>query len=1688
MPKKTSNSASPSQSTAPPPPTKAQTSRVSSPASTGGAGTFFEQHVNAYWLAHVLVGAIPPILTDCMVKEVYLQTERLGWHTDDFLVVAHNESGSIKRLVGQVKRTFTVSIHDADCVKAIEDFWQDFKKAQPFSLNTDRFILVTLRGTNTLLESFSGLLECSRVAHNGIEFADRLATPGLINKKSIEYCNTLCTIIGNFEQKPFSHAEVWGFLRLLYILSLDLSSSTRSIETIMLSLLAYTSNEQDKIASAQKSWNALLQLASDAMPTANSFQFQDLPIELRQRHSLIGDSAQRVLRTLHEHSKPILDGIRSRIGNKVQLPRKDLAQQVLTQLEKAQVVLISGAAGSGKSSIAKEVATVLSHDYFVFSFRAEEFAYPHLDTTLQNNHIAVNAVTLSNILVNQARKILLVESVERLFEASVRDAFTDLLKLVANDPSWCLLLTCRDYATQRIISGFLAGTITNYAVVDVPALNNTELEEVSEAYSILASLLAHPPLRQFLRTPYILDKTLQIPWSMNQPLPESERDLRMRFWQEIVRADHRTGVGMPRWREEVFIQIAVQRAQQLIPYIVTNDMNQVVLASLHHDSLLVVSSKSPILMAPAHDVLEDWAILQWIDEQYIIKDSSIQQLPDIIGAYPAIRRTYRKWIAELVQREPESADALFQETFQNINFPEYFRDDTLVSLLRSPLSAALSDHYRTHLFANAKEWLWRIIHIVRVACVVPSSWANTITVKTSLLNVPEGSIWGSLVQLLADNLDTFVEAEQSILVGFIEDWARGVNWQTPYPEGANAVAKIAYWLLDKLNDYSSQDQRQRLLQVIVKIPNADQQRFSSLLQRSQKKNRRDQLVEDMQKMIFTGIDGMSAARDMPDLIILMAKNYILCSESDLQHHAEYGSIGELEPLFGIKPARRYDSYPASAKNGPFFPLLYHHPQEGIGFVLDVFNHSAEWYAHPRVSTRHIELPLELTLTFNDEISVIQWGNIRLWNIYRGTSSSPHVLQSIAMAFEQWLLAFADQHASDLDQLLLSILRQSKSVALTAVVASIATAFPHHCGETILILLQNPFCILLDRHRYAHELQAPSGLSSVISSPGNKLYEEDRKTEDGRPHRKSTLEHAVMNLQLGSFAGRVHTILDRYREQMPAIEDQDEDDRIWWLALHQMDLRLKLNEPDSDIKNVIHQDAIAVQPVVTHLNLQEWGYNVFHGKDERYDSNEWKQHLHQVLHMAGEDDQDDIPMVEQVGLGFLAAFCVRDHWDEMSSNEQSWCVTRVCLEIDQMRNSWNSIERTQHNPWSADRPCARVLPLLLGKNLEEAKFLQVQQSFVSALTHAVEEVRGQVALGIGQYLWSVDAVLAWRCINALATEARIIQQKVHDRDYETSTNQPSFNPDVEAALFIRAKFFQEESISASAYQTINLAKRDSAYIYNYMLNILVHAPNQPQSVTVFEHVAKNLVAGWDRSKNQHSFYTEQRNYRLEYDLSNFLQMFLLRTSQDGTSVLQPLLDAVDHHPDEVAQFIRDLGYGEDRDSNKPEFWRIWKLFADKVLRATWLRDIDRDAAHGHKLIAALFLRIRWKDGVQHWKSLEGYTSHIEAFFKDLPPVANILDNYIRFLYDIGGQSLPRAFIEINLQIQKGDPHQILRKENTIFMLEVLLQRYVYGHPQEVKKQAPLRDAVFKLLDTLVDNGSSSAYQMRDDFVTPLRIEH
>jgi hypothetical protein len=1683
--------------------------RVSSPISTGGEGVFFEQHVAAYWLAQLLVRSIPPILIDTGVTDVHFQTEHLGFNTDDFLIVCARAGAPAARLVGQVKRSFTISAADEGCQKAISDFWKDFKKADPFNPEHDRLVLVTLRGTNTLLENFVGLLDCARGAADGEEFQRRLSLDGFISKKSVHQCNELCQIVSALEGKSVTAKDLWPFLRVLHVLSLDLHTSTRQTEAHIKTLLALKSTDPDPVVSATAAWDALLALASEAGPAARSLNRADLPAALVQAYGEVGANEQRVLTALKNHTEFVLRKIRTTIGSAFHLRRAGIVQKVLAAIEAKRVVLITGPAGTGKSVIGKEAVSFLSREFFALGFRVEEFAVAHIDETLHNSQIPALATELQAILGAQGRKALVIESVERLLEKPTREAFSDLMTLAQGDDGLGIVMTCRDYSVEQVQASFLRPAGIDHAVIEVPPLDDTELQEIQAAFPPLAVPLANPALREILRNPYFIDKALQIPWDAGRPLPENERDFRAVFWRQVVRADHSPANGIPRLREEALQELAVRRARALSDYVPATGLNAAAIALLKQDSLVVSTDSNALLVATAHDVLEDWAILQWIEEQHLTDEATFKALSSAIGPHPAVRRSYRKWVAELVDRDAPAADRLFSAAITQDDVPAQFRDDTLVSLLKAPSASEFLTRHEDELLANNHAILKRVIHLLRVACVTPPAWLADVRSQSSILSVPEGAVWATVLRLVHRNIDSFRPEDAPLLLALIEDAVRGISWWEPDIDGAEHVSGIAHWLLPHFDHYRGGDMCKRILKVIAKIPKADPARFEAVLRgQIREGRRRDPVANEFRDILLAGLDGAPAARDLPDLLISVALDTFLATEEYLREKPYGRSSIDVDLYFGIKEHLRQDFFPASAFHGPWINLLMHHPRKGLEFLIHVFNHSAEWYAHPRLGD-HLEPAWEVELTFADGMKRKQWVNPRLWCMYRGMSVSPYALQSLLMAFEKWLLDYAESHPEGLDAVLLEILQRSDSAALAAVVASVATAHPHRSGEALLVLLSVQDYIEIDRSRMAGEHQTSSltGLFPTMHVE-KKFYKDERNKSNALPHRKHDLEAAIANLQLGPLAPRAHVIIDRYIVALPAPNKRNMQDLTWQLALHRMDfrqyaladtkaaagetsardgeappnyIRLEPKPPAPEVQQLIDESTKRQGEMNARLGVYMWGLQTFEREAGSADPARWREKLASA---NGMDRTAEHPDNSRNAPGFVAAVCVRDHWDEMLPEEKEWCIDVICFEISRHADQWGTIDCGQQFSMLADRPCAFVVPLLLTKTLTETQTLRVRQAFIAALTHPIDEVRWYATWGIDNKFWAASPVLALRAVNAIATEAALAY-----RDWKTEAKklyEKRRTPDsisAAAAEEVRQRFWTEGEIAADAHVRFDITEIFGAEANSKVLAILGQVPNEPLAVAAHRRASEDMVDCWnsehDRSPNR-----RDRNFHTEQAISDLIQQFVMRASDaDAEQVLQPILDAVDRHPREVHNVIQGCTNSEDRNPNTKHYWFLWKLFAERVKRASWLAYLDRERPHGSEVLSTIFLTAWWKDNVRHWRSLEGYAQNVDALFVALPPVWIVLDSYVRFLYHIGERSMPAAFVRIANALRRGSPADMLRESNTVFMLEVLLQRHVYARPLELKRDPALREAILYVLDVLVESGSSAAFRMRDDFVTP-----
>jgi len=432
---------------------------------------------------------------------------------------------------------------------------------------------------------------------------------------------------------------------------------------------------------------------------------------------------------------------------------------------------------------------------------------------------------------------------------------------------------------------------------------------------------------------------------------------------------------------------------------------------------------------------------------------------------------------------------------------------------------------------------------------------------------------------------------------------------------------------------------------------------------------------------------------------------------------------------------------------------------------------------------------------------------------------------------------------------------------------------------------------------------------------------------------------------------------------------------------------------------------------------------------------------------------------------------------------------VCSEVERDGDNWNRLARVQRHHSSADRPCAQVLPLLLGKPLDEAHASRARQAFAIALTHATDEIRLHAAVGTSRHLWASDPELALRCVNGLATAAMWVQDQLNIELSRPPEPQRQLDEiEAEAAALLRSRLFQADAIANDAYQIMDPSTWFGAKANEQILCILGQAPTEDLAITAFERLSHTLTTWWDAEDDWRKNRSEERpekSHETELLLSELLYAFLLRTTgAAATNIVQPIADAVDRHPEKVRWFLLGLIGAEDGQANTPQFWTLWKLFAERVRCAKWLGKIDSQHADEREMVSAIFLGSWWKDDVRHWRSLEGHAWHVHDLFEGLPPSSTVLEAYLYFLSHIGEQSLPDAFVRILKRLQQGDAQQMLRKENIVFMLEVLLQRYVYGRALELKRRPELRNSVVSLLDLLVANGSSAAFRMRDDFVTPM----
>ena len=1617
------------------------------------------------------------------------------------------------RLLAQVKHHAAITKSDPDFRAALEDAWADFNKPDVFTQERDVIALISGPQPDRAIQHVRPLLDWARTSATAAEFVAKVNTAQFSSDEKRNYFKIFREMLTEIAGDAVTDESLWSFLKHFHLLSYDFDMQGSKDEASVLTVLEMARN-LGGVLDPQAIWDGLIRQAQEWNQTAGTFTAMHLPARLKEAvQPQLLKTQRNAVERLREHCEAVLGTINTELGPGIHLPRTSVVDELINAVESSRVVVVQGVAGSGKSAAVKMLLEKLKPEVLSFGFKAQEFNHPHIHQFLTSIGISLTLEQLKSELSLLPRKLLLIDGAERLFELSHLEVFRQFLQQLRDDSSWTIVITCRESSTQELTEHLLGQWGAPASVVQVPFLSSSELAWIKGQMPHLIPLLENPRLERLLQNLFILSlawKAFPSSVSSESIANIDERQFKTIVWTDYVeRASQKQG-GLPLKRRYSLIAISVQRARRMSLFVPAGDCDPEAVQGLVDDGILIESEAGSY--APAHDVLEDWAVSRFIAQQFEATAGQPANFLEAVGTEPAMRRGFRLWLSETLAETGNQAVMDFVlSAFQRDDVPPVWRDEIAVSVLRSENAGEFIRRVERLLLDKNKALYRRLVHVLRTACKGPNESLlrmyglgayRSHVVLGSIFVVPVGSGWRELIQFTYRNLDFFDLNDTDIVLGILKDWAQVVGPAVQISPESAAVAQIClkYWgLLSAPNVYAGR-QDQEFLKILFKIPQAARDDVEALI-------RYALAAEDIRKyqprtileQVTKSIECQALCQNLPELVIEAATRRWCFGPADEEH---FNSRLDLEESFGFTRYVQFDYIPPSSLQGPFAFLLAHHPALGIQFIVRLVKECSETYANSKFGNEVVKI--EISYESGARMVI---GSARLWYMYRGMAPAPSVLECGLMALEGWLLEQARQK-NDIRQVFHEIFEMSTSVATMAVLASVAVAYPEAVGDKALKILENREFYQWDFARSYQERANVPDLAAALGIPTQgieKIYDNERKRSAELPHRKSNLEELAFRLQLTPIREKVWPILDRFLASLPSEDKQTESDKTWRIALHRMDARhfkaeegkepgqiiLTPSQPPADLQNFINEGAEGRELFNRRMRLANWGMTHFRGESQENEVfSDWREVLAEAQalkdnEVAGTDDT----VLDLGGPFFLAAYVVRDHFSELQPAEVAWCRRVLIAELIRKDANKSRDTRISRSAFEGSRPAALVLPLLLRQVQDDETRKQVEESLAVAVTHTSEEVLDYVAEGIRVWLWDIDPGLAKACVGGLvelaAAENRI--RASHRRDLDDCVEAVE-NEVEDATAEIRGRILNRQTLAVFESLQIDLRKHDWPELLD-ALSMVKPDTDDADLKTFFMANLDALLREAEGGETSRS--NRQGSYEFQHAFTNLFARFALaRPTVEAVELAAPLRDNIEKCPRFIAVLLEGLPVEEDRVRSGTTFWTIWRSLADSVFGNPVLWQGSRYVRYieVRKLVRILlFADAPWKDEAKEWEPLTSHKDFIESAASAVGNTPAGFGALVSLLNTVGQVFLPDVVNWLAHAIESSQGTNLLEDRNTDFELEVLLRNLCYSSGTVVRQRPELHRAVLMLLDKLVERGSHTAFRLRDYMVAPLPAE-
>lgn len=1326
-------------------------------------------------------------------------------------------------------------------------------------------------------------------------------------------------------------------------------------------------------------------------------------------------------------------------GNDIEIDRTKEVSDLKEYIQQGKNILVFGESGSGKSAIVKRLwmeSAMEKSQVFYFTRGAQYDTKSINDLFLMDE--AYTYAGFRDLYEGFSKKILVIDSAERLTEIGNLTVLQLVLEGL-NEKGWQFVFTCKSNAYDAL--RFLLRDIgVNADDLKVDSLQEQTLRELATQHRI--TLPQSEKMIRQIQIPFYLARYCELS-DIDVATPEAFREA---VWQQKVRGTTRGGSQYK--REECLLKIVLEQQAKNAFFVSPANLDHDAAYSLIQEDVLIEQSHRGY--AVKHDLYVDWVLEYIVEKECNTEEDCVQMLQSAPKSITYLN-AFGRWLQGIIDNGDRRVEAMM-DAFINKNTHRGWEHCLLSTTGGSKTYATIFfARYEVQLKANDYELFDRFVDVLDVSCKGVSQYLEYKGERIPIYS-PIGRGWEDAVLFVYANKDDYYMNHLGTVQKLLNGYSR---------MGSKAVAMTqASQLSLIIFDVIAEKRKQGEWFIFGKEkPWCELVCTYAFGIRNELKERFEQVITNR------WVGHTDPYAELIDYILKDSNNitksmlYLSCLESVIalmqlfwreqpkdprdrrwRHHDSF----EREDVFGLNEdfgmAMAY--FPSSPFQTPTSVMLESEhlidPKgtKVLDFIIDFVNDCVQYYdkRDQHDSREHISVQLP-DGTSHDVIC-----SQTLWNLYRGTASYtiPHLLESIHMALEVWLLKLTDEKQKPdwdfIKQLLWRMLIKSHSASLYAIAASVVLAHPDELFDFLMFLCQDIRFLAFDLHRCSAEISVHT---HSIAFSHHQAWWEERERSNNLPHRQQHLETMLLNCQyaydntkdedLSKRLDVAYQLVDKLKEQVAQI---GQENSIYQFILARADYRSYKKE-DVTLSNGI--EAVQLMPTFSPeleeerrqtaefanrlgaVSLRVWADKRFKGEEKDLKGNLYLNNPKAVLEAIRKIEKqltehvgDQLLMPGDSYIPYMASAVLlmfeKEHLDEAEKKE---CWERVMLAL-------NSLGAMASNTLSELNICIAAIPALIELQPERYKdFIPIIAAYVKTPHVFINErvcdmmsdtiYRGQ--------LWTRYPEL----MNSVLTH---IQSELSHGEWET------MNADAADAVLCLLTYNPDED------------KRQLGRICVEKLSMKWQVSSRDLSYMDKSHISENVA-----------------------------KYVLYAPKEEVSALIRPYVSLIDldsRYEPLITQFL----IGVSQYSKYENFWLVWGMLYKAVMEGAGR--YYHNSALNEYLLNPLFM----SQDLDEWFILEE---------KDLPffvSVANDIGGHPAVMYaftrvfaTIGKRYSKQAIALMSDIINKHHPKLDETKTHVVYYLEKIVKKVIVENDQDIRSDLQFKNHLITVLEFLRSNGSS-----------------